>query len=191
MKFNEKVNEILMEVKKIKEPTFTIKIEDYNQIYAMDKKEFKSKYGITLVRTSAMGDKKTIKGTRENLIKMLLKKEYNSENAVFQKYPELKSDKEQLKDEIIKDIIEEYKKYYSEAEYKVASAILSKYDFTYDQMVQWEMKKLKVKEEENKEYISIKNRASVSSHTVSGEIKLLGKTYKVDNISIYDNVHGI
>lgn len=191
MKFEEAIKEILGEAKKVKEPKVTIKVDDYNQNYPGDKKEVKSKFpGVVLVRINGMGDQKVFKGEREALLKMVISQENITEIQAIMFHPELKSLKQEQTEKWIESTLEDYKKYYDNDHYLIAKKIIYDNKLGYDEMYKWEMKKLKVKEVDSKESISIRNRASVSTHTIEGEIKILGKTYKAE-VLVFDDVHGI
>lgn len=115
-------------------------------------------------------------------------------DIIVEKYLDEKKDSkadEKIKQEWMKELLDDYKKYWGENEYKVAKALMDQNNFTKEQISYWPKQELQVKETQDKEYISMGNRASISGTTLSGSIKILGKTYKVDGIPGQSTVRGL
>jgi len=90
-------------------------------------------------------------------------------------------------------ILSDYKRYGKENEYKVVKAILDKYwrELDEEALYFWDSKTLKVSEPEGEESISTRWRSSTTVWTVEGSVKVGGKTYRVKDVVVDTDVHGI
>ena len=110
-------------------------------------------------------------------------KKLSAEDAIDQKQ---RAKKMQLTKAIIDEAQQEGPEVYA-----LTEALLEKYDFTYDQLRDFDFTNLDY-ETDDSEYISIGSRASVRSHNVSGSIDIQGEIFSVENVPYQDSdVHGI